>query len=96
NFFVCDFLGTVNTLELDGKKLYVRPHEITLSTTPGGLEATVTAIRTAGQMVQVALFCNGSPISAAISHADYERLNLKNGQTIYATPTVQREFPPKE
>lgn len=96
NFFVCDFLGTVNTLELDGKKLYVRPHEITLSTTPGGLEATVTAIRTAGQMVQVALLCNGSPISAAISHADYERLNLKTGQTIFATPTVQREFPLQE
>ena len=96
NFFVCDFLGTVNTLELDGKKLYVRPHEITLSTTPGGLEATVTAIRTAGQMVQVALLCNGSPISAAISHADFERLNLKNGQTIFATPTVQREFPLQE
>ena len=96
NFFVCDFLGTVNTLELDGKKLYVRPHEITLSTTPGGLEATVAAIRTAGQMVQVALLCNGSPISAAISHADFERLNLENGQTIFATPTVQREFPPQE
>ncbi len=94
NYFVCDFLGTVNTIELDGKKLYVRPHEITLSTTPGSLEATITSIRTAGQMVQVALLCNGSPISAAISHADYERLNLKNGQTIYATPTVQREFPP--
>ncbi|MBR4673317.1 MAG: TOBE-like domain-containing protein [Victivallales bacterium] len=93
NFFVCDFLGTVNTLEFNGKKLYVRPHEITLSATPGGLEATVTAIRTAGQMVQVALVCNGSPITAAISHADHERLALKNGQTIYATPTVQREFP---
>ena len=92
NFFVCDFLGTVNTIEMEGKKLYVRPHEITLSTTPGGLEATVTAIRTAGQMVQVALLCNGSPIAAAIPHADYERMNLKNGQTIYATPTVQRTF----
>ena len=92
NFFVCDFLGTVNTIERNGEKLYVRPHEITLSPTPGGLEATVTAIRTAGQMVQVALLCNGSPIAAAIPHADYERLNLKNGQTIYATPTVQRTF----
>ena len=94
NFFVCDFLGTVNTIEMEGKKLYVRPHEITLSTTPGGLEATINAIRTAGQMVQIALLCNGSPISAAIPHADYERMNLKNGQTIYATPTVQRTFSP--
>ncbi len=94
NYFVCDFLGTVNTIELDGKKLYVRPHEITLSRTPGGLETTITSNRTAGQMVQVALLCNGSPVAAAISHADYECLNLKNGQTIYATPTVQREFPP--
>ena len=92
NFFVCDFLGTVNTLEMEGKRYYVRPHEIALSRTPGGLEATISSIRTAGQMVQVALLCNNAPVAAAISHTDFESLALKPGETIHITPTVKREF----
>jgi len=97
NYFVCDFLGTVNKLQVDDKTYYVRPHEIAISRNPSqsSILAKIAAIRTAGPMVQVTLDCSGTQITAAITHRQHEELALKVGETVSISPTVQREFQSK-
>ena len=93
--FVCDFLGFVNTLRINGKDYYVRPHEIRLAreSSPESLPATVHSIRTAGQLVQIELATDeGHPVSAAIPHDQFEQLQPLPQERLFASPIVKRTF----
>ena len=94
NYFVCDFLGTVNKLRINGKTLFLRPHEIEISrtSTTSSVQAKITGIRTAGPMVQVSLTCDRTPATAAITHKQFEELSLNPGETVSILPSVTREF----
>ena len=94
NFFVCDFLGTVNKLIIGDKTLYLRPHEIEIArtSTPSSTQAQISGIRTAGPMVQVSLNCGGVSATAAITHKQFEELALNVGETVNITPSVERVF----
>ncbi len=94
NYFVCDFLGTVNKLQIGEKTLYLRPHEIEISRMPtsSSVQAKITGIRTAGPMVQVSLSCGSKPATAAITHRQFEELSLNPGETVNILPSVTREF----
>ena len=94
NYFVCDFLGTVNKLRIGEKAIYVRPHEIEVSRTPSpsSVQAQIKGIRTAGPMVQLTLACGHVPITAAITHKQFEELALNLGEPVNITPSVERTF----
>ncbi len=93
--FVCDFLGFVNTITIQGRAYHVRPHEIKLSREPIELsiQLKVNTIRTAGQLVQVELQDNESkPVTVALPHDIFAQVNPIIGETLYATPAIQRTF----
>ncbi|MBQ7652104.1 MAG: sulfate ABC transporter ATP-binding protein [Victivallales bacterium] len=98
NYFVCDFLGTVNKLRIGERTLYVRPHEIELSrsTSPSSTLAEIKGIRTAGPMVQVSLSCGGTPVTAAITHRQFDEMSLNVGESVSISPSVDRQFNQKE
>jgi sulfate transport system ATP-binding protein len=93
--FVCDFLGFVNTLKINGKEYYARPHEIRLAheSSPESIAVTVRSIRTAGQLVQIELDdTDGRPVTAAISHEDFDKLQVIPAEQLFAAPIVKRTF----
>lgn len=94
NFFVCDFLGTVNVISIAGQEVYVRPHELELTRSPktDSISATVLSIRTAGQLAQVSLDAGGKRVAAAIPHGVLSSLELKAGDRVFATPCIKRVF----
>ena len=94
NPFVCDFLGFVNVLEFNGRKMYVRPHElsVTKQTQDGALPAVVSSVRTAGQLVQVELLAGDSHVTAALTHGQFERDPLTSGDKVFLSPQVERVF----
>ena len=94
NPFVCDFLGFVNVLEFNGRKMYVRPHElsVTKQTQDGALPAVVSSVRTAGQLVQVELLAGDSHVTAALTHGQFERDPLASGDKVFLSPQVERVF----
>jgi sulfate transport system ATP-binding protein len=94
NYFVCDFLGSVNKIPFGDRTLYLRPHEIDISrtATQSSAQAEITGIRTAGPMVQVSLSCGGATAMAAVTHKQFAELALKVGDTVSLQPSVEREF----
>ena len=95
NPFVCDFLGYVNILHADGQQFYVRPHEIALEWFSGERTepATVSAIRTAGPMVQLELRTpDGRSVTAAITHKAFQQRQLAIGEEVHLRPLVERTF----
>lgn len=95
NPFVCDFLGYVNILHADGQQFYVRPHEIALEWFSGERTepATVSAIRTAGPMVQLELRTpDGRSVTAAITHEAFQQRQLAIGEEVHLRPLVERTF----
>ncbi len=94
NPFVCDFLGLVNMLPLHGKTLYLRPHEIALESAPlpETCPATITAIRTAGPMVQLELRADGHPVTVAMTHEQFAKGDFAIGKTAHLRPLLEREF----
>ena len=95
NPFVCDFLGYVNILHADGQQFYVRPHEIALEWFSGERTepAIVSAIRTAGPMVQLELKTpDGRSVTAAITHEAFRQRQLAIGEEVHLRPLVERTF----
>ena len=93
--FVCDFLGFVNTLHINGMDYFARPHEIRLSreSTSESLPVTVRSVRTAGQLVQIELDdADGRAISAAIPHEQFEALKVVPQERLFASPITKRTF----
>ncbi|PMR71532.1 sulfate/molybdate ABC transporter ATP-binding protein [Halomonas heilongjiangensis] len=80
------------------EELLLRPHEVKLAEAPTAdarLPATVTAISPVGAEVRVELAADwmASPWLATLRHADYERLDLRRGQRLYALPRRWHRFP---
>jgi sulfate transport system ATP-binding protein len=76
--------------------LFVRPHEIELTratTSPSAIRTTITRIQSAGPSVKVELVDDERrPLLAEISHERFASLNLKSGESVYATPRESRVF----
>ena len=94
NPFVCDFLGFVNVLEIAGRKVYARPHELSVETTetPGSISAVVLSVRTAGQLVQVELRAGSIPVTAALTHGKFDNEPIAVGDHVFLRPMVDRVF----
>ncbi|WP_290790097.1 TOBE-like domain-containing protein [Halomonas sp.] len=80
------------------EELLLRPHEVRLAQTPTAearLPVTVTAISPVGAEVRVELEADwlGEPWLATVRHADYEQLDLRRGQRLFAVPRRWHRFP---
>lgn len=80
------------------EELLLRPHEVRLvqaPTTEARLPVTVTAISPVGAEVRVELEADwlGQPWLATVRHADYEQLDLRRGQRLFAVPRRWHRFP---
>jgi sulfate transport system ATP-binding protein len=91
NEFVMSFIGPVNRLG----EAWVRPHDIDLLPEPaeGASEALVERVVYLGFEVRVDLVrSDGSRVWAQVPRDQAERMELENGQIIYARPSRQRVF----
>jgi sulfate transport system ATP-binding protein len=80
NDFVMKFLGPVATF---GDQL-VRPHDLSLSTDPGGIEAMVDRVVYLGFEVRVELtLADGSNVSVQLTRAEADELELAPGDIAY-------------
>jgi len=97
NDFVMGFLGPVS--RLDGQ--LVRPHDLIVLDRPegGAVEAMVARVVHLGFEVRVELLpAGGEPITAQLTRAEAEALELRNGDIVYVrileesvpAPTAQR------
>jgi sulfate transport system ATP-binding protein len=89
--FVMSFVGEVNRL---GDAL-IRPHDLDLSLRPvdGSEEATVERVSHLGFEVRVELtLANGEHAWAQVTRAESERLDLAEGQTVFARPSRAKRF----
>ena len=91
NDFVMSFLGEVT--RLDG--VLIRPHDIDILPEPaeGASEALVERVVYLGFEVRVDLVrSDGSRVWAQVPRDQAERMELENGQIVYARPSRQRVF----
>jgi sulfate transport system ATP-binding protein len=91
NEFVMSFIGPVNRLG----EAWVRPHDIDILPEPaeGASEALVERVVYLGFEVRVDLVrSDGSRIWAQVPRDEAERMELENGQIVYARPSRQRVF----
>lgn len=91
NAFVMSFIGPVNRLG----ETWVRPHDIDilLEPTEGAAEAMVERVVYLGFEVRVDLVrSDGSRVWAQVPRDEAERLELENGQIVYARPVRERVF----
>ena len=91
NPFVMGFVGPVVTL---GSRL-VRPHDVSVLEEPedGATEAIVERVVRVGFEVRVELALGGGePLTAQLSRAEAEPLELHEGQIVYVRPDRVREF----
>jgi sulfate transport system ATP-binding protein len=91
NEFVMGFIGPVNRLGAT----YVRPHDIDILLEPaeGAAEALVERVVYLGFEVRVELVrSDGSRVWAQVPRDEAERLELENGQIVYARPSRERVF----
>lgn len=99
NVFVLNFLGNVNLFharsesgahEGSTKKLYVRPHELTVtrqSVSADSIKARITFINPAGSGVKIdAVTGDGRIVQAEISQEEYKLLKLNRNEEICLTP----------
>ena len=93
NPFVMGFVGPVNRL---GEE-WVRPHdvELVLEAREGTTEAIVERIVRLGFEVRVALtFGNGTALSAQLTRAEVEELDLRAGDIVHVRPHRSTTFTP--
>jgi sulfate/thiosulfate transport system ATP-binding protein len=91
NEFVMSFIGPVNRLG----RAYVRPHDIDIFTEPneGATEALIERILYLGFEVRVTLLrSDGSRVWAQVPRDDAERMELGEGQIVYARARHERVF----
>ncbi len=91
NEFVMSFIGPVNQLG----HAYVRPHDIDIFTEPndGAVEAMIERILYLGFEVRVTLQrSDGTRVWAQIPRDEAERLELDQGQIVYARARRERVF----
>ena len=91
NEFVMSFIGPVNQLG----HAYVRPHDIDIFTEPndGAVEAMIERILYLGFEVRVTLLrSDGTRVWAQIPRDEAERLELDQGQIVYARARRERVF----
>lgn len=91
NEFVMGFIGPVNQLG----SAYVRPHDIDLFLEPvdGGDEAMIERVTYLGFEVRVGLVrADGVRIWAQLPRDEAERLEVDNGQIVYARARRERVF----
>lgn len=86
--FVHGFLGSVNVVKDAGGTIYVRPHDLILSTIPDAecpLKLTVLQVNAAGPLVRIELVSEdlSKKIEAVISHAECHRLTPISGKSLY-------------
>ena len=88
--FVYDFLGDANRLQLEGRDILFRPHEVRLSREArGGYQAAeVRDIRPLGAVTRVTLAVDGqpAPIDAEVAHDDASLAGLSRGHRLYVEP----------
>jgi sulfate transport system ATP-binding protein len=93
NPFVMGFVGPVNRL---GEQ-WVRPHdvEVLLDRREGTTEAIVERVVRLGFEVRVALtLADGTPLSAQVTRAEVEELELEEGQIVHLRPHRATVFTP--
>lgn len=91
NEFVMSFIGPVNRVG----HAWVRPHDIDilLEPTEGATEAMVERVVYLGFEVRVELIrSDGTRVWAQVPRDQAERLELADGQIIYARPSRERVF----
>lgn len=99
NVFVLNFLGNVNlfhartedsNLAAKAKKMYVRPHELSVtrhSVSSNSIKTVIAFINPAGSVVKIdALAVDGQLVQAEISQAEYKNLKLLKGEEVFLTP----------
>ena len=77
---------------------YVRTYDVRLTPAPAGsssIEGVIRHIRAFGPVVRLELdrIDQGGGIEADIPRAEYDRLALRKGQRVFASPTCVRVFP---
>jgi sulfate/thiosulfate transport system ATP-binding protein len=93
NPFVMSFVGPVNQLG----EAWVRPHdvELLLEAREGTTEAIVERIARLGFEVRVSLsLSDGTAISAQVTRAELEELDLHDGDIVHVRPHSSRMFTP--
>jgi sulfate/thiosulfate transport system ATP-binding protein len=93
NPFVMSFVGPVNRLG----EAWVRPHdvELLLEAREGTTEAIVERIARLGFEVRVSLaLSDGTAISAQVTRAELEELDLHDGDIVHVRPHSSRVFTP--
>ena len=95
--FVMNFFGTVNEFvgADKGRTGYARPHEVdvSLTETNGSVPATVAEIHSSGTIVRLVLStADGAPIHVEIARDRFERLALRKGDRLHASPLTLRVF----
>jgi sulfate transport system ATP-binding protein len=77
-------------------RIFVRPHEFDLETTPHdntGIEARINRIHSAGATVRLELVSlSGQPLSVELSQDRFRALRVQPGQMVFATPRDMRVF----
>lgn len=99
NVFVLNFLGNVNlfhgrteegSADATTKKIYVRPHELTVTRQPvsaRSIKAKISFINPAGSVVRIdAVASDGQSVQAEISQEEYKSLKLQRNEEICLTP----------
>lgn len=99
NVFVLNFLGNVNlfhgrtedgSADATAKKIYVRPHELTVTRKPvsaNSIKAKISFINPAGSVVRIdALAGDGQTVQAEITQEEYKALKLQKNEEICLTP----------
>lgn len=93
--FVLNFLGNVNLFhgrveETKATKIYVRPHELTVTRKPisaSSIKAKISFINPAGSVVKIdSQTSDGQLIQAEITQEEYKGLKLVRNEEIYLTP----------
>ncbi len=99
--FVLNFLGNVNifharadednsTAEIKAKKIYVRPHQLTVTRTAlsnASVKATISFANPAGSLVKIdATGVDGKIFQVEISQEEYQSLKLTKNDEVFLTP----------
>ncbi|MFQ3678977.1 MAG: TOBE-like domain-containing protein [Pseudanabaenaceae cyanobacterium] len=102
--FVMQFIGPVNILRGDhglactvGERVFVRPHDVTIETTPdlGSVSAHVRRIINLGWEVQIELnLRDGQALVAHLPRDTFEGLRLRVGQEVFVSSKEARSFTP--
>jgi sulfate/thiosulfate transport system ATP-binding protein len=105
--FVMSFIGPVNVLSSDASlfqrnrvattqsKVYLRPHDVVVQTTPGDetIAATVDRLIHLGWEIQIELQLEDKQtITVNLDREQFDRLNLRPQQQVYVKPKQDKSF----